>query len=144
MARIRSAFQIARLTAITAVLYVAARQPIDAAGLVKIIRTRTRTNVINDSISVLAPTTGVAAGNSVIISLHVGSLAAGGAISCLDAHNGAYNGDVVSPATGSAAIAIVSRHNIGPLTFGELITCTYPSFNGASSMSAYEFTGVLS
>src|SRR4030095_15394094 len=59
-------------------------------------------------------------------------------------HNGAYNVDVVSPATGSAAIAIVSRHNIGPLTFGELLTCTYPSFNGASSMSAYEFTGVLS
>jgi hypothetical protein len=144
MARIRSAFHIARLSAITAVLYFAARQPIDAAGLVKIIGTRTRTNVINDSIAVVAPTTGVAAGNSVIISVHVGSLAAGGAISCFDAHNGAYTVDVVSPAAGAAAIAIVSRHNIAPLTFGELITCNYPSFNGASSMSAYEFTGILS
>ena len=144
MASIRSAFHVARVAAIVTIVFWSGRSDLDASGLVKTIGTRTRTNVLNESLAIVVPSSGVASGNSVIVTVHVGSLATGGAISCFDAKNGTYDVDVASPAAGGPATAIVSRHNVTALTFGELIMCTYPTFNGASSMSAYEFSGVLS
>ena len=140
MARIRSTFQVARLTLIAAILFYAARDDVDAAAFVKVIGSRTRTNVSNSSMTVSIPSSGVAAGDSIVVTIQVGSL--GGAVACSDSINGAYNTDVVSPATGAAAIAIASKHNVSALGFGDVITCTYPAFNGASSMTVYEFSGL--
>lgn len=140
MARIRPAFHVARLVVIAAIQFWSARDDVDAAALVKIIGTRTRTNVSNPSMTVSVPSSGVAAGDSIVVTVQVGSL--GGAIACSDSINGAYNTDVFSPATGAAGIAIASKHDVSALTFGDVITCTYPVFNGASSMSVYEFSGL--
>ena len=110
-----------------------------AASFVKVVTTRTRTNILNSSITAPVPTNGVASGDSIVVTVHVGSLA--GAVTCSDSINGAYNTDVVS-APGAAGIAIASKHNVAALGFGDNITCSYPTFNGASSMSAYEFAGL--
>lgn len=110
-----------------------------AASFVKVVGTRARTNVSNSSITVSVPSSGVAAGDSVVVTLQAGDL--DGAIGCSDPVNGAYGVDVVS-AAGSPRIAILSKHNVAALSFGDLITCTYPLFSGASSAGAYEFMGL--
>jgi hypothetical protein len=110
-----------------------------AASFVKVLGTRARTSAVNSSITVTAPSSGAAAGDSIIVTLQAGDLE--GAISCSDPVNGAYGVDVVS-AAGSPRIAILSKHNIAALSFLSPITCTYPEFSGASSMGAYEFTGL--
>lgn len=123
-----------------AVLLAVSGGAIEAASLVKVVGTRTRNNVINDSIGVIVPASGVAAGNSLIVTAHVASLPSG-AISCFDARNGAYSIDVASP-TGGPATVIASKHAVTNLFFGDVITCNYPIFNGASSLGVYEFTGL--
>jgi len=138
MGSIRSAVSLGKLAKIAAILLLAPAAA-DAASFVKVVRTGTRTNVSNSSITALVPSSGVAAGNSLIVTLHVGSL--GGAVSCSDPSNGAYSTDVVS-AVGGAGIAIASKHNVAALGFGAAITCTYPLFSGASSVSVYEFSGL--
>jgi hypothetical protein len=122
-----------------AVLLLAFGRSADAASFVKVIGARTRTNTLNSSITISVPSSGVAAGNSILVTLHVGSL--GGAVSCSDPLNGSYNTDITSPTSG-VGIAIASKHNAAALAFGDVITCTYPIFSGASSISAYEFSGL--
>ncbi len=109
-------------------------------SFVKVIGVRTRTNFANSSITVSVPSSGVAAGNSIVVTVHVGNL--GGAVACSDPANAAYDTDV-SSAAGGAGIAIASKHNVAALAFGQLITCTYPAFDGASSAGAYEFSGLV-
>ena len=110
-----------------------------SASFVKVAATRTRSSSLNSSIAAPIPTSGVAAGDSIIVTVHVGTLA--GAVTCSDTVNGAYDVDVTSP-PGSAGIAIASKHNVAALGFGDEVTCSYPQFNGASSMTVYEFSGL--
>jgi hypothetical protein len=110
------------------------------ASFVRVVSSRTRTSSVNSSIAGTVGSAGVAAGDSVVVTVNVGSL--GGAVTCSDSINGAYNTDVVSPSTGAAGIAIASKHNVSALGFGDIITCTYPAFNGASAMTVYEFSGL--
>jgi Dictyostelium (slime mold) repeat len=140
MGTIRSAVRLGRLAKFAAILILAPAVA-DAASLVKAIGARTRgaSTTANSSTTVGVPSSGVAAGNSIVVTVQVASL--GGTVACSDPSNGAYATDVVSP-SGAAGIAIASKHNVVALVSGDIITCTYPSFNGASSMGAYEFSGL--
>ena len=111
----------------------------DSGAFVKNIGTSSRNAGTNSSITVTVPAAGVAAGNSIIVGLQVGSFA--GAISCSDPRNGAYDTDVTT-ASGASRIAIVSKHNVIALVGGDVITCTYPGFSGVSVVSANEFSGL--
>lgn len=140
MGTIRSAATILRKSAgAAALLLFLSPQAADAAGFVKTIALRTRTSTTNSSITASIPSSGVAAGNSLILTLQAGDLA--GAVSCSDPVNGVYDSDIVSTA-GTTRIAIVSKHNVAAMGFGTVITCTYPLFNGPSSLGVYEFTGL--
>ena len=108
-------------------------------AFVKVVSLRTRTSTTNASITANVPSSGLAAGNSLVLTLQAGDLAGG--ISCSDPINGAYGVDVVSPA-GAPGVAIVSKHNLLATGFGAVITCNYPQFNGASSLGIYEFSGL--
>jgi hypothetical protein len=112
----------------------------DAAAFVQSIGNNTKSQVGNSSITVTVPGAGVAATDSIIVTLQAGSFA--GAMGCSDTINGAtYNTDI-SSAAGTGRIAIVSKHASLALPGGTVITCTYPAFSGASSVSAYEFSGL--
>ena len=130
---------LARGTGALAVLLLLSQSAVDAAGFVKVIGARTRNNVSNSSITVTIPSSDVAAGNSILVTVQAGSSA--GVISCSDPTNGAYSTDVSSAPDGNR-IAIASKHNVAALGFGTLITCTYPTFSGVSSVAAYEFIGL--
>jgi hypothetical protein len=139
MGSIRSAVWLGRFAKFAAILILA--PAVADASFVKAIGSRTRgpLTVANSSIAAQVPSSGVAAGDSIIVTVQVASL--GGAVACSDPVNGAYNTDVVSP-SGGAGIAIASKHNILALSGGTLITCSYPAFDGASSVGAYEFAGL--
>ncbi len=111
-----------------------------AADLVNLIGTGARNDESNSAITVSVPFGGVGAGNSVIVTLQAGG--EDGVLSCSDPINGTYDTDVSSAAAADARIAIASKHNVAALQFGDLITCTYPVFSGASSIAAYEFSGL--
>jgi Dictyostelium (slime mold) repeat len=134
MGTLRSAIKIA-----VTVFLLGIGQTALAASFVKVAGTRTRTSTLNSSMTAPVPSSGVAAGDSVIVALQVGTL--GGAVTCSDSINGSYDTDVIST-PGVAGIAILSKHNVAALGFGDSITCSYPTFNGASSMTAYEFAGL--
>ena len=124
----------------TAAIFVVLTQPEAtlAASFVKVLGTRARTSAVNSSITVSVPSSGVAAGDSIVVTLQTGDLEG---IGCSDPVNGSYGVDVVS-AAGSPRIAILSKHSVAALSFLDLITCTYPEFSGASSIGAYQFTGL--
>jgi hypothetical protein len=132
-------FRSVRLLGAAGIVVLLSQSAAYAASFVKVVGVRARTNVSNSSITVSVPSSGVNAGDSIVVTLQASDLA--GAIGCSDPVNGAYGVDVVSPA-GAPRIAILSKHNVAALSFGDLITCTYPLFSGASSVGAYEFTGL--
>jgi slime mold repeat-containing protein len=134
-----SGVRFARFFAAAGILVVLTRPESQAASFVKAVGTRARTSAVNSSITVNVPSSGVVGGDSVLVTLQAGDLA--GPIGCSDNVNGAYAVDVVS-AEGSPRIAILSRHNVAALSFGDVITCTYPLFSGSSSVGAYQFTGL--
>ena len=111
----------------------------DSGAFVKNIAATSRTTVTNSSITLTVPAAGLAGGNSIIVGLQVGAPI--GAVSCSDPKNGAYNTDVVT-AAGTTRVAIVSKHNVVALVGGDVITCTYPIFNGVSVVTANEFSGL--
>jgi hypothetical protein len=129
----------ARFLGAAGILVLLSQPPAHAASFVKVVGTRTRTSTTNSSITANVVSSGVAAGDSILVTLQAGDLE--GSIGCSDPVNGSYAVDVLS-AAGSPRIAILSKHNVAALSFGDLITCTYPEFSGASSVGAYEFTGL--
>src|SRR5687768_12719528 len=140
MGPIRSAATFLRKSGgLAAALFLLVTPAEGAASLVKVIGLRTRTSTSNSSITASVPSSGVAAGNSVILTLQAGDVA--GAIACSDPVNGAYDSNVVT-AAGTTRVAILSKHNVAALGFGAVITCTYPVFSGPSSLGAYEFSGL--
>ena len=112
--------------------------PAHAASFVNVVGTRARNTVTNSSITANVPSSGVAAGDSILVTLQAGDV--DGAIGCSDPVNGSYAVDAIS--AGTPRIAILSKHNVAALSFGDVITCTYPEFSGASSVGAYQFTGL--
>src|SRR5262249_25089039 len=81
-------------------------------AFVQTIGTNTKNIVTNNSITVTVPVAGVAAGDSIIVTLRVGSFA--GAIGCSDSQSNTYNTDITSPLSGAARSAVVSPHNVTP------------------------------
>ncbi len=128
----------ARFLGAAGILVLLSQPPVEAASLVKVVGTRARTSATNSSITVSVPSSGVAAGDSIVVTLQTGDL---DGIGCSDPINGAYAVDVLSPA-GSPRIAILSKHGVAALSFNDVITCSYPEFNGSSSVGAYQFTGI--
>ena len=124
----------------TAILLSLFTHPAAAADFVNIIGAGAKNDENNGSITVSVPFSGVAAGNSIIVTLQTSGL--DGALSCSDPVNGTYDADVTSGEAADGRIAIASKHNVLALQFGDLITCTYPLFFGASSIGAYEVSGL--
>jgi hypothetical protein len=140
MGTIRSAVTFLRKSGgAAAALFLLAAYANGAPALVKVVALRSQTSTTNSSITANVPSSGLAAGNSLILTLQAGDLA--GSISCSDTVNGAYDSDVVSGA-GATRVAIISKHNLAATGFGTVITCTYPQFSGPSSLGIYEFSGL--
>ncbi len=119
--------------------------PFSSAALAQIvfvshIGTNTKTIVTNNNITLTVPAAGVMVGNSIIVSLRVGSFA--GAIGCSDTKSNTYNTDLTDPASGAARTAVVSAHVDTALVNGDVITCTYPQFSGLSLISGNVFSGL--
>ena len=131
-----------RTAVATAILLSLFTHPAAAADFVGIIGVGAKNDENNASITVSVPFSGVAAGNSIIVTLQASGL--DGELSCSDPVNGPYDADVTSGEAADGRIAIASKHNVLALQFGDLITCTYPLFIGASSIGVYEFSGLES
>lgn len=94
------------------------------------------------SIAVTVPASGVAAGNSVIVSLAMDP--ASGTVSCIDSASNSYAVDrdqVNGSGTSGVRAVILSTHNVTALASGNTITCTHPSV-AARALSASEFSGL--
>ncbi len=119
--------------------------PFSSAALAQIafvqnIGVNTKTLVTNNNITLTVPPAGVALGNTIIVSLRMGSFA--GAIGCTDTKGNTYNTDLTDPLSGAARSAVVSAHVDFALVNLDVITCTYPQFSGLSLISASEFSGL--
>jgi hypothetical protein len=92
------------------------------------------------SLQVTVPASGVASGNSLIISIFAGGSV--GTFLCSDTRGNAYWQDVAAGGGGVARSAIVSAHNVAAL-LGDTITCTFATTSTGSGMSVNEFSGLL-
>src|SRR5688572_9668626 len=108
--------------ALGAALLIFLTAPLHAASFVKVIGARTRNSVANSSLDFTVTFSGVAAGNSILVTVQTGGSA--GDITCSDPRNGVYAIDVVSDADGAARIAIASRHGVVALLSGDVIRCS--------------------
>jgi YD repeat-containing protein len=95
------------------------------------------------SIAATVPAGGVAAGNSIIVSLAMDP--ASGTVSCTDTASNTYTLDrdqINGSGTSGVRTVILSAHNVTALVNGNTITCTHPSL-AARAVSASEFSGLL-
>ncbi|MGH7768757.1 MAG: hypothetical protein ACREQP_15030, partial [Candidatus Binatia bacterium] len=96
------------------------------------------------TLSVTVPTSGVAAGTSIMISLAMNPST--GTVSCTDTRSNSYviDRDITngSGTTGLRTV-ILSTHNVVALVSGNIITCTHPSIT-ARAISANQFSGIVS
>lgn len=140
MGTIRSAVTLlGKSGAAAALLLLLAAPAPGSPAFVKVVSLRTRLATTNSSITATVPSSGLAAGNSLVVALQAGDVA--GDFSCSDPVNGVYDADIVST-NGGSRVAILSKHNLAATSFGTVITCVYPQFNGASSLGIYEFSGL--
>jgi hypothetical protein len=86
------------------------------------------------------PLAGVAAGNSIIISIYAGSNTVN--FTCSDTKFNAYSQNVAAGGGGAPRSAIVSAHNVTALVSGDTITCAFPNSSTTSGMSVNEFSGL--
>lgn len=119
--------------------YQAQNNFMDGPSFVKTIGTNTKSQFGNSSMFVEVPSEGIAAGNSIIVALQVGSFS--GDVSCSDPINGDYHLDFITD-PGTSRVGILSRHDVKTLGSGQKITCTYPGFSGNTLMSVNEFAGL--
>jgi len=110
-------------------------------SFVKNIGTNTKSQSGNSSISVTVPASGVAAGNTIIVSFASGTFSPG--IACADSQGNIYNIDA-DKIDVAERVTICSAHVTTALVAGNTITATYPSFSGTSTITANEFFGLLS
>jgi hypothetical protein len=91
------------------------------------------------TISVTVPAGGVAAGNSIIVTLAMGDSA--GTVSCTDTAGNTYIADVDVRNTNQVRTVIFAAHNVSALSSGNTITITHPSIANRN-MYAGEFSGL--
>jgi hypothetical protein len=93
------------------------------------------------SLQVAVPPSGVAAGDSLIVSIFAGSTTS--TFLCSDPKGNAYAQNVAAGGGGIGRSAILSAHNVAALDPGDVITCTFPTTSTGSAMSINEFSGLL-
>ncbi len=86
------------------------------------------------------PPAGVAAGDSILISIFAGSSTV--TFACSDSKSNAYSQNVAAGGGGIPRSAIVSAHNVAALVSGDTITCTFATSSTGSGMSVNEFSGL--
>ena len=94
------------------------------------------------SLQVVVPGAGVAAGNTVIVSIYAGSSTT--TFGCADSQGNSYGQDVAAGGGGVPRSAIVSSRLATALGSGDTITCTFTTSSTGSGMSVNEFTGLVS
>ena len=104
---------------------------------VQTIGTATLSKAGNTSLTISVPAGGVAAGDSVIVSVTAGTF--GGAVACSDTKGNVYSVD--ADVTSVGRLFICSARNVTALTSSDKITATYPGFSGMSAATASEFAG---
>ena len=92
------------------------------------------------NLKVTVPPAGVAAGDSIIISIYASSNTI--TFACSDSEGNAYSQNVAAGGGGAPRSAIVSAHNVIALASGDTITCTFPNSSTTSGMSVNEFSGL--
>src|SRR3989344_7818150 len=127
---------------LVALLMGGGQQATAAATFVKNIGTATKTANPNANISATVPASGVAAGNTIIASFGASTVI--GTPSCTDSKGNTYTVDVTRINGTSGRVTICSAPVVTALVSGDTITASYPSFSGGPSMSATEFSGLLS
>jgi len=105
---------------------------------VQTVGTATQSSSSNSSITITVPAAGVAAGDSIIVSVTAGTFA--GAVSCSDTKANSYTID--ADITGAGRLFVCSAHNVTALASGDTITASYPGFSGVTTASANEFSGI--
>jgi len=123
------------------VLGISVSQAVAQISFVKTIGTASSTST-GTSLSVTVSAAGVAAGNSVIVSLAFDP--ASGTVSCSDTRGNTYAVDkdtTTGSGTSGVRAVILSAHNITALTSSNTITCTHPSA-AARALGANEFSGL--
>jgi hypothetical protein len=93
------------------------------------------------SLQVAVPPSGVAAGNSLIVSIYAGSSTV--TFACSDTKGNAYGQNVAAGGGGVPRSAVVSAHNVTALVSGDTITCTFAQSSTGSGMSVNEFSGLV-
>jgi len=96
----------------------------------------------SSSTAIAVPAAGVAAGNSIILSLALNPST--GAVSCGDTRGNGYTANLdVSNGSGNSGVRIVvlSAHNVNALSSGQTISCAHPSV-AARALAANEFFGL--
>jgi hypothetical protein len=93
------------------------------------------------SLQVTPPPTGVAGGNSIIISIYASSNTV--TFACSDTKFNVYSQNVAAGGGGVPRSAVVSAHNVTALVSGDTITCTFPNSSTTSGMSVNEFSGLI-
>jgi hypothetical protein len=112
-----------------------------AIAFVKNVGTDSHGTGFFSSLQVTVPPAGVAAGNSLIISIYAGSSTV--TFACSDTEGNAYSQDVAAGGGGVPRSAVVSAHSVTALVFGDTITCTFATSSTGSGMSVNEFSGLL-
>jgi hypothetical protein len=92
------------------------------------------------NLTVTVPPAGVAAGDSIIISIYASSNTV--TFACSDTKGNAYSQNVAAGGGGAPRSAIVSAHNVIALVSGDTITCAFPNSSTTSGMSVNEFSGL--
>ena len=113
---------------------------IPAIAFVKNVGTASHGPGFFTSLQVAVPPAGVAAGNSLIISIYASSNTV--TFACSDPKGNAYSQNVAAGGGGVPRSAVVSAHNVVALVSGDLITCTFPNSSTTSGMSVNEFSGL--
>ncbi|HLK13067.1 MAG TPA: hypothetical protein VKW76_16950 [Candidatus Binatia bacterium] len=114
------------------------RPALGAIALVQTIGTSADTTT-GTTLSVTVPATGVAAGDSIILTFTMGDV--GTAVSAADSAGNVYNVDVQGAATGLVRTVVLSAHGVIALAPGDVITVTHPSTT-VRALSATEFSGL--
>lgn len=117
--------------------------PPGSITFVKVVGTKSASG-FNSKMTVAVPAAGIAAGDSLVVALQVGSNSTLASINCSDPVNGSYAKDLGAGGGGRPFVAVLSRRAVGALAPGQLITCMYTNHGNISRMSVNEFSGLAS
>jgi hypothetical protein len=129
--------------AVTIQIGSASPPPPASISFVKVVGTKSASG-FNSTMTVAVPAAGVAAGDTLVVALQVGSNSTLSSINCSDPVNGSYAKDLGAGGGGRPFVAVLSRRASGALAPGQLVTCTYTNHGNVSRMSVNEFSGLAS